>query len=77
MIKCYVWKFVLDVGNIEGKIFYLLVSEVLVKFIFELIFFDMKWVFIFSGELVNLVFYFFLFGNVNNDNKFIVNVSLG
>jgi len=37
----------------------------------------MKWASTFSGELANSAFYFSPFGNVNNDNKSIVNASLG
>jgi hypothetical protein len=38
---------------------------------------DIKWASTFSGELPNSAYYFSPFGNVNNDNKSIVNGSLG
>lgn len=75
-MKCYAQKLVSDVGNIEGKTFYLPVSEASAKFTFKLIPSDMKWASTFSGELANSAFYFSPFGNVNNDNKSIVNASL-
>jgi len=37
----------------------------------------MKWASTFSGELANSAFYFSQFGNVNNENKSIVNAILG
>lgn len=73
----YARKLVSDVGDIEGKTFYLPVSEASAKFTFELIPSDMKWASTFSGELANSAFYFSPFGNVNNDNKSILNASLG
>lgn len=48
-----------------------------VKVLFEFFFLDMKWLVFMGGELFNVVFYFFFFGNVNDDIKFIVNGILG
>ena len=57
MQRC-VRKLVSDVGDIEGKTFYLPVSKSSAKFTFELIPSDMKWACTFSGELANSAFYF-------------------
>lgn len=76
-MRRYAQKLVSDIASIEGKSFYLPVSKASAKFSFELIPSDMKWASTFSGELGNAAFYFSPFGNVNNDNKFKVNASLG
>lgn len=48
-----------------------------VKFSFELLPSDMKWLAFIGGELSNAAFYFSPFANVNDDTKFTVNGSLG
>lgn len=48
-----------------------------VKVLFEFFFLDMMWLVFMGGEMFNVVFYFFFFGNVNDDIKFIVNRILG
>lgn len=73
----YVEKFILDLIFIEKSIYIFLGLKIKVKFLVEFVFLDMKWVLIFSGELFNVVYYFFLFGNVSEDDKCIVNGSFG
>lgn len=72
-----------EIANIEGQRYHLSVDcgdaikDFQVKFTFELVPSDMKWASFFSGELPNSAYYFSPFGNVNNDNKTVVNGSLG
>lgn len=37
----------------------------------------MKFLVLYFGELSNVVYYFFLFGDVNDDNKYIINGFFG
>jgi hypothetical protein len=79
----YCEKLMQEIANIENQTYHLSVdcgdaSEIFqVKFTFELVLSDMKWASFFSGELPNSAFYFSPFGNVNDDDKSIVNGSLG
>ena len=60
---------------IEGKSSSVLGNDV--SFNFSLVPADLKWIASFSGELNNAAFYFSSFANVNNDNKFTMNGTLG
>ena len=64
-----------DIQVIEAKEY--LGSGYKVIFSSEMIPTDMKWLASISGEISNLVYYFFSFGNVNTDNKHIINGTLG
>lgn len=64
-------------GDLEGKTFYLPDREASAKFTFKLIPSDIKWASTFSGKVANSAFHFSPFGNVNSDNKSIVNANLG
>ena len=68
-------KLLADITYIEGKSFSVLGNDV--SFNFSLVPADLKWIASFSGELNNAAFYFSSFANVNNDNKFIMNGTLG
>lgn len=73
----YAKKLVKDISLIESKVYSLPGIDFRVKFSFELVPSDMKWASTFSGELPNSAFYFSPFGDVNSDNKYTVNGSLG
>lgn len=73
----YVCKLVFDFVYVEKQNYFLFDSDYVLKFIFELVFVDMKWVVIFCGEIFRCVFYFLFFGNVNDDNKFIIGGFFG
>ena len=53
------------------------VNGITVRFTVELVQSDMKWLATVAGELNNAAYYFSTFGNVNNDNKTVINGSLG
>ena len=73
-MKRYAQKIANDIQVIEAKEY--LVSGYKVPFSFEIIPSDMKWLASFSGEISNSAYYFSSFGNVNADNKHVVNGSL-
>lgn len=73
----YASRLVSDIAFIEKQNYSVPNSDCVLKFTFELAPTDMKWAATFSGELVNLSFYFSSFGNVNADNKCTVGGSLG
>ena len=56
-----------DVKYLEGKVFQ--VDDIDVKFYFDLIPSDMKWIAFFSGELNNAATFFSTFGNVSTTGK--------
>ena len=77
MVK-YTRKLVSDVKYLEGKVFQ--VDDIDVKFYFDLIPSDMKWITFFSGELNNAATFFSTFGNVSTtgENKAaVINGKLG
>ena len=74
-MKRYAQTIANDIQVIEAKEY--LVSGYKVTFSFEIIPSDMKWLASFSGEISNSAYYFSSFGNVNTDNKHVVNGSLG
>ena len=63
----YTQKIVSDVKYSEGKVFQ--VDDIDVKFYFDLIPSDMKWIAFFSGELNNAATFFSTFGNVSTTGK--------
>lgn len=73
----YAEKLISDLTSIEKSTYILPGSKTKVKFSVELVPSDMKWVSTFSGELSNAAHYFSPFGNVSEDDKCIVNGSLG
>ena len=68
-------KLLAEITYIEGKSFSVLGNDV--SFNFSLVPVDLKWIASFSGKLNNAAFYFSSFANVNNDNKFTMNGTLG
>ena len=73
----YARKVISDLTSIEKSTYVLPSSNTKVKFSVELVPSDMKWVSTFSGELSNAAHYFSPFGNVCEDDKCIVNGSIG
>ena len=59
-------KLAADVAYIEGRVFQ--VDNVNVKFYFDLVPSDMKWIAFFAGELNNAACYFSTFANVSADD---------
>ena len=74
-MKRYAQKIASDIQVIEAKEY--LVSGHKVTCSFEMIPSDMKWLASFSREISNSAYYFSSFGNVNTDNKHIINGMLG
>ena len=73
--KQYARKLIQDIAHIETQSY--IIRGFHCKFTVELVPSDMKWLFTMSGELNNTAYYFFPFGNVNDDNKAVTNGSLG
>ena len=74
-MKRYAKKLIGDIKVIESKDY--LVKGFKVTVSFELLPADMKWLATFSGELTNSAFYFSSLANVSNNDKHIVNGTLG
>lgn len=73
----YARKVISDLTSIEKSTYVLPTSNTKVKFSVELVPSDVKWVSTFSGALSNAAHYFSPFGNVCEDDKCIVNGSIG
>ena len=74
-MKRYAQEIVNNIQVIEAKEY--LIGGYKVTFSFEIIPSDMKWLASFRGEISYLAYYCTSFGNVNTDNKHVVNGSLG
>ena len=74
-MKRFAKKLLHDIGHIEKQEYS--VNGIAVRFTVELVPSDMKWLSTVAGELNNAAYYFSTFGNVNNDNKTVINGSLG